>query len=59
MAESPIEYYLKKLEEYRTEDLDLSKPDMANELGIPFETHRNWYRRTKKGVIFLSSMLDG
>jgi len=48
MAESPIEYYLKKLEEYRTEDLDLSKPGMANELGIPFETYRNWYRRTKK-----------
>jgi ubiquinone/menaquinone biosynthesis C-methylase UbiE len=39
---------LKKLEEYRREDLDLSRPAMASELGIPFETYRNWYRETGK-----------
>jgi len=59
MAESPIEYYLKKLDEYRTEDSGLPRSGMANELGIPFETYRNWYRRTKKGVILLRSMLYG
>jgi len=47
MPQSPIEYYLRKLEEYRSEDLGLSKRGMANELGIPFETYRNWYRTTK------------
>ena len=44
MAEGSVEYYLKKLEEYRSEDLHLSEPAMANELGVPFETYRNWYR---------------
>jgi hypothetical protein len=48
MAERPIEYYLKKLEEYRKEDLDFPRPAMASELGIPFETYRNWYRGTEK-----------
>jgi len=48
MSESPVEYYLKKLEQYRREDLDLSRSAMANELDIPFETYRNWYRRTEK-----------
>jgi ubiquinone/menaquinone biosynthesis C-methylase UbiE len=48
MAERPVEYYLKKLEEYRKEGLDLSRPAIANELGIPFETYRNWYRGTEK-----------
>ena len=48
MAEGFVEYYLKKLEEYRSEDLDLSMPAMAKELGVPFETYRNWYRKTGK-----------
>ncbi len=47
MRERPIQYYLAKLEEYRSEDLHLSKPAMANELGIPFGTYRNWYRETE------------
>ena len=48
MREKPIELYLKKLEEHRLKDLDLSRPDMADELGIPLRTYRNWYRGTKR-----------
>jgi len=43
MAGKPIEYYLKKLEEYRTRE-DKSRSEMADELGISLETYRNWYR---------------
>jgi len=48
MSERPIEHYLKKLEDYRREDLEISRLSMASELGIPFETYRNWYRRSEK-----------
>ena len=48
MSEGFVEYYLKKLEEYRREDLNLSMPAMAKELDVPFETYRNWYRKTGK-----------
>jgi len=47
MAHGPVDYYLKKLEEYRLET-HLSKQAMANELGIPFQTYENWYRKTKR-----------
>jgi len=47
MREEPIELYLKKLEEHRLED-NLSRPDMAVELGISLKTYGNWYRRTKR-----------
>ncbi|GAI28953.1 unnamed protein product, partial [marine sediment metagenome] len=43
MTGKPIEYYLKKLEEYRTRE-DKSRSEMADELGIFFGTYRNWYR---------------
>jgi cyclopropane fatty-acyl-phospholipid synthase-like methyltransferase len=48
MAEGYVEYYLKKLEEYRSEDLDLSMPAIAKKIDVSFETYRNWYRRTEK-----------
>lgn len=48
MAESPVEFYLKKLEEHRREDLGFPRSSMASELVIPFETYRNWYRGTEK-----------
>jgi len=48
MAEGFVEYYLKKLEEYRSKDLNLSMPAIAKELDVPFETYRNWYRKTGK-----------
>jgi DNA-binding transcriptional regulator YiaG len=47
MREEPIKLYLKKLEEHRLED-NLSRPDMAVELGISLKTYGNWYRRTKR-----------
>ena len=48
MREEPIKLYLKKLEEYRLGDMDLSRPDMANELGIPLKTYENWYREPER-----------
>lgn len=48
MAQDPIHYYLKKLEEYRCEDLQVSRRGMANELGIPPGTYKNWYRTKNK-----------
>ena len=48
MAEGSVEYYLKRLEEYRSEDLNLSMPAIAKQLDVPFETYRNWHRRTEK-----------
>jgi ubiquinone/menaquinone biosynthesis C-methylase UbiE len=47
MREKPIKLYLKKVEEYRLEN-NLSRPDMADELGIPLKTYENWCRRTKR-----------
>ena len=48
MSEGSVEYYLKKLEDHRSEDLHISMPAIAKELDVPFETYRNWYRRTEK-----------
>jgi ubiquinone/menaquinone biosynthesis C-methylase UbiE len=48
MREEPIRLYLKKLEEYRLKNMGLSRPDMADELGIPVGTYGNWYRKSGK-----------